>query len=264
MRGKIGVTDDEAVSRHEAFIRDVEERRVSDASVENCVYLVQFFTEKDQFQQGRKYLCLSDDLAEKTHSGSVFLLAKIHYYKQLMRASADKLQERKQVMIMKKRLDNLDKFTFSTTCRNIIIQYEKHYRSMLAKDWNEAKIIFSDAKKMTDQGVEVFSVDDDLMKRVETVQCLNKMYHHLSSFQQDKTVSADTLDRLSKIHWRRIKIMESCLEHCDQETEEERVKIQELTFELADVYLKLLELKQKKFERTAGNLDPQLLQKMVS
>ena len=181
MRGKIGVTDDEAVSRHEAFIRDVEERRVSDTSVENCVYLVQFFTEKDQFQQGRKYLCLSDDLAEKTHSGSVFLLAKIHYYKQLMRASADKLQERKQVMIMKKRLDNLDKFTFSTTCRNIIIQYEKLYRSMLAKDWNEAKIIFSDAKKMTDQGVEVFSVDDDLMKRVETVQCLNKMYHHLSS-----------------------------------------------------------------------------------
>ena len=41
-------------------------------------------------------------------------------------------------------------------------------------------------------------------------------------------------------------------------------QVQELTFELADIYLELLELKQKKFERTAGNLDPKLLQKMVT
>ena len=41
-------------------------------------------------------------------------------------------------------------------------------------------------------------------------------------------------------------------------------QVQELTFELADIYLELLELKQKKFERTAGNLDPKLLQKMVA
>ena len=38
---------------------------------------------------------------------------------------------------------------------------------------------------------------------------------------------------------------------------------QEITFELADIHLQLLEMKQKKFERTAGNLDPKLLQKMV-
>ena len=38
--------------------------------------------------------------------------------------------------------------------------------------------------------------------------------------------------------------------------------MQEVTFELADIYLELLEMKQKKFERTAGNLDPKL-KKMV-
>ena len=39
--------------------------------------------------------------------------------------------------------------------------------------------------------------------------------------------------------------------------------IQELTFELSEIYMDSLELKQKKFERTAGDLDPKLLQKMV-
>ena len=41
------------------------------------------------------------------------------------------------------------------------------------------------------------------------------------------------------------------------------IQVQEVTFELADIYLELLEMKQKKFERTAGNLDPTLLKKMV-
>ena len=42
-----------------------------------------------------------------------------------------------------------------------------------------------------------------------------------------------------------------------------RVKVQEVTVRLGEVYMDLLELKQKKFERTAGNLNPRLLQKMV-
>ena len=43
-----------------------------------------------------------------------------------------------------------------------------------------------------------------------------------------------------------------------------RVKVQELTVRLGEVYMDLLELKQKKFERTAGNLNPRLLQKLVA
>ena len=39
--------------------------------------------------------------------------------------------------------------------------------------------------------------------------------------------------------------------------------MQDLCWELSSVYLDLLELKQRKFERTAGNLEPRLLQKMV-
>ena len=40
-------------------------------------------------------------------------------------------------------------------------------------------------------------------------------------------------------------------------------QVQSLCWQLAGVYMELLELKQRKFERTAGNLEPRLLQKMV-
>ena len=42
-----------------------------------------------------------------------------------------------------------------------------------------------------------------------------------------------------------------------------RAKVGELEAELGEIHLDMLELKQKKFERTAGNLNPRLLQKMV-
>ena len=87
------------------------------------------------------------------------------------------------------------------------------------------------------------------------------MYKNLAPFQKEKIASNDALARLSKIQWRRVKSLEPFLKvlNADQDS----VKIQELTFELSEVYMELLELKQKKFERTAGNLDPKLLQKMV-
>jgi hypothetical protein len=37
----------------------------------------------------------------------------------------------------------------------------------------------------------------------------------------------------------------------------------ELTYQLGEVNMNLLEMKQKVFERTSGNLSPRLLQKMV-
>ena len=37
----------------------------------------------------------------------------------------------------------------------------------------------------------------------------------------------------------------------------------ELTFQLGEVNMDLLEMKQKMFERTSGNLEPRLLQKMA-
>jgi hypothetical protein len=54
-------------------------------------------------------------------------------------------------------------------------------------------------------------------------------------------------------------LLEGCLLQEPGDPEEAR----EVHWELTAVYMELLELKQRKFERTAGNLDPRLLQKMV-
>ena len=90
---------------------------------------------------------------------------------------------------------------------------------------------------------------------------LSKMYKHLAAFKVEQVANNDNLDRVCKMLWRRIKCLEISLPFLDPEAD--IIQVQEVTFELADIYLDLLEMKQKKFERTAGNLDPTLLKKMV-
>ena len=179
----------------------------------------------------------------------------------LTKASAEKIQERKRVMIMKKKEQNLDRFQFSTSCRNAIIQHEKHYTITPAKDWNEAKNVFNFGKKIVDFALQLFASIEDQTKSIEVSQILSKMYKHLAPFQKEKIASNDALARLCKIQWRRVQCLEPFLKVLTPE--EDTVKVQELTFEFSEVYMELLELKQKKFERTAGNLEPKLLQKMV-
>jgi len=89
---------------------------------------------------------------------------------------------------------------------------------------------------------------------------LSKMYKHLAAFQRDKIASNDALARVSKMHWRRARSLETCLPWV---SEGHIVQRQEITFELSEIYMELLEYKHKKFERTAGNLEPLLLQKMA-
>ena len=96
---------------------------------------------------------------------------------------------------------------------------------------------------------------------IEIMQMQSKMYKSLTAFQYEKIASIEAVTRLSKLQRRRVKGLESCLLFL--QNPDDTVKIQELTFELTEIYLDMLELKQKKFERTAGNLDPRLLQKMV-
>ena len=118
------------------------------------------------------------------------------------------------------------------------------------------------AKKEVDFSFKHFPLAEDKEKHIEIAQMLSKMYKSLTAFQYEKIASIEAVTRLSKIHRRRTLQLERCLESL--KCPENNVKIQELTFELSDIYLSMLELKQKKFERTAGNLDPRLLQKMVN
>ena len=265
MRGKTPGSELEAVSKHEQLRENFDNRVLDDISCENSLFLVKFFVERKNFEHARKYLCLADALVRNMGQKEIeyqkgFIFPKLEYFLGLLKSSSDKLQERKKVMILQRKDENLDKFSFTTNCRNSIAQFENCYRTLPAKDWHAVKEIFSDAKKYVDSAMKILSFEEDKLKRVEVHQILSKMYKHLSMFQQEKIASNDALDRVSKIHWRRIQCLEACLMYLEKE---DGVQIQEITFELADIYLQLLEMKQKKFERTAGNLDPKLLQKMV-
>ena len=257
----------EAVNKHQQLRDNFDNKVWNQTNVENCLFLVKFFVERNHFEQARKYIALSDaqfgkiSKSEIEHHHKSFVFSKLQYYLGLLKTSSDKLQDRKRVMILQRKDENLDKFNFTTKCRNSIGQFANNYKTLPANDWNAAKDIFSDAKKCVDIAMNLLSFDKDKAQRVEVNQILSKMYKHLSMFQQEKIASNDALDRVSKIQWRRIKCLEECLMYLEKEVDV--VQIQEVTFELSEIYLQLLELKQKKFERTAGNLDPQLLQKMV-
>ena len=267
MRGKMPVPDTEMLATHEAFIADFEKRVVSEQTGERCLELIKFFLETNNFQFARKYLCLSDVMMERNKEMNendkqrIFIFSKLEYYLTLMKTSAEKIQERKRVTIGKKKEQNLEKFELSTNCRNAILQFERHYPSIPAKNWNEAKAIFSQGTTHFNLALTLFSFEENCLERVKANQMLSKMYKHLAAFKVEQVNNNDNLDRVCKMLWRRIKCLEISLPFLDTETHV--IQVQEVTFELADIYLELLEMKQKKFERTAGNLDPTLLKKMV-
>ena len=269
MRGKMPGSETEMVARHEAFIGDFEKRMVTEETGEMCLKLIKFFLETNNFQFARKYLCLSEAIMERNRDKDrnendkqrLFIFCKLEYYLNLMKTSAEKIQERKRVTIGKKKEQNLEKFQLSTNCRNAILQFERHYLSIPAKDWKEAKAIFSQGTKHFNLALTIFSFEENCLDRVKANQMLSKMYKHLAAFKVEKVNNNDNLDRVCKMLWRRIKCLEICLPFLDPETN--IIQVQEVTFELADIYLELLEMKQKKFEKTAGNLDPTLLKKMV-
>ena len=268
MRGGSRRLDYEANIHHRDFMKLLENKNHSQKMADSTLFLVTFFAERKNFEHARKYLCLVDSVIEakdrkisKEEKQEMFISSKLQYCLCLMKASADKLQERKRVMIMEKKVENMDEFSFSRAQRNTIIQLERNYIILPGRDWNEVKAVFNFAKKWVDFALQLFSSSEKQSKTIEASQTLSKMYKHPASFQQEKIASNDALARLSKIHWRRIKCLEPFLKVLT--VVYDTVKIQELTFELSEVYMDSLELKQKKFERTAGDLDPKLLQKMV-
>ena len=267
MRGKMPGPEMEMVASHESFIGDFERRIMSEETGEKCQELVKFFLETNKFEFARKYLCLADVMMDRNTDKNeseklrVFIFSKLEYYLALMKSSAEKIQERKRVMIAKKKEQNFDKFPLSTNSRNATLQLERNYLTIPAKNWNEAKAIFSEGTKHFNLALQLFTFEENCLERVKANQMLSKMYKHLAAFKVENVNNSDNLDRVCKMLWRRIKCLEISLPFLDPETH--IIQVQEITFELADIYLQLLEMKQKKFERTAGNLDPNLLKKMV-
>ena len=267
MRGKMPGPETERVASHEAFIRDFERREMNQETGERCLELIKFFLETNNFEFARKYLCLADVMTERNKEMNenekqrIFIFSKLEYYLALMKTSAEKIQERKRVMIGKKKEQNIEKFQLPTNCRNAILQIEKNYLTLPAKNWNEAKATFSKGTTHFNLALQLFSFEENCFERVKVNQMLSKMYKYLAAFKVEQVANNDNLDRVCKMLWRRIKCLEISLPFLDQEAD--IIQVQEVTFELADIYLELLEMKQKKFERTAGNLDPTLLKKMV-
>ena len=268
MRGGSSRLDYEANIHHKDFLKCLEKRQLNEKMAESCLFLVNFFAERKNFEHARKYLCLVDGVVQAKDENSSreekqrrFIFSRLSYSLFLMKASADKLQERKRVMIMAKKVENMENFQFSQKQRNTMIQFERNYVTLPGRDWTEAKNVFNFGKKIVDFALQLFASIEDQTKSIEVSQILSKMYKHLAPFQKEKIASNDALARLCKIQWRRVQCLEPFLKVLTPE--EDTVKVQELTFELSEVYMELLELKQKKFERTAGNLEPKLLQKMV-
>ena len=255
-------------SLQEILAKGVTEEDTEDL-VTNIRCLVQFFVEKKDFEQARKYLAIADWIASKNKNKeeqmnmkSKFTFSKLDYFVALMKASVEKLQERKRALILSRKEADLDnQFTFDTRSRNIINEFENQYPMVAGRDWNETSVLFLAGKKEVEFALQHFDLDKKKEEHIEIKQMLSKMYKSLSSFQYEKIASIEAVTKLSKMQRRRVKCLESCL--VELKKPEDIIKIQELSFELTEVYLDYLELKQKQFERTAGNLDPRLLQKMV-
>ena len=235
----------------------------------NIRSLVQFFINKNNFEQARKYLCIADGIASKNKTKvdenqmkSRFIFSKLEYFVSLLKASVMKLQERKRVLIHSRKEDTLnDQFSFDRNSRKMIAEFENNYPVTAGRDWKETSVLFTAGKKEFDFALKYFDLIEKRAEHVSIKQMLSKMYKSLTAFQYEKIASIEAVEKLAKLQRRRVQCLQTCLAvlKCPEDT----IQIQELSFELTDVYLDLLELKQKKFERTAGNLEPRLLQKMV-
>ena len=256
-------------SLQEVVDRTVEERDLVEIAP-NIRSLVQYFVGKKNFEQARKYLSIADWIAERVKSKEQlktdlrrrFAFSRLDYFAALLQASLDKLQERKRVLILSRNVaETDDHFSFNTNMRNMILEHENQYPVVPGRDWNETSILFIAAKKEVGLALKYFDITNTRTEHANIMQIQSKMYNSLAAFQYEKIASIEAVTKLSKIQRRRVKGLESCL--MELKTPDDVVKIQEISFELTEIYLDMLELKQKKFERTAGNLDPRLLQKMV-
>ena len=126
------------------------------------------------------------------------------------------------------------------------------YPDTPGKTWEEAGILL---KKGLAQTKNLF------VDQVWAVLALAKMWSCLAAFLAGKIPSLEVMTRQAKIQRRRILLLQKCLK---EEKKKEGVEsVRDIVWVLTEAFMELLEVKQKKFERTAGALEPRLLQKLA-
>ena len=88
----------EAATKHSQMVDLFDKKLLDENTGAVARYLVKFFVDQSNFEQARKYICLTDALVEKVKDREeasklrIFIFSKLDYYVGLLKWSGDKLQ----------------------------------------------------------------------------------------------------------------------------------------------------------------------------
>ena len=238
----------EAVLLHRGLATDLQ----GDQGAKTLVSLARYFTARKEFSQARSYLALGDWLVERGCEGSALDRARLEYFLALMEASQEKLEERKRVMVAPRKEGGFgSRFNLPNHLLAKVDGRKDRYPDTPGKSWEEA------AELLRKGLAEAKNLFED---QVWAVLAEAKMWSCLAAFLAGKVPSLEVMTRQAKIQRRRILLLENCLK-----TEQKKGggSVRDVLWVLTEAYMELLEVKQKKFERTAGALEPRLLQKLA-
>ena len=241
----------EAVRLHRGLATALQ----GDQGANTLVSLAKYFTARKEFSQARSYLALGDWLVEQGCEGSWLDRARLEYFLALMEASQEKLEERKRVMVGPRKEGGFgSRFNFPNHLLAKVDERKDRYPDTPGRSWEEAAVLLrkglAEAKTL-------------LEDNVWAVLAVAKMWSCLAAFLAGKVPSLEILTRQAKIQRRRTLLLESCLKAEQKKVGDKFSAVRDLVWVLTEAYMELLEVKQKKFERTAGALEPRLLQKLA-
>ena len=219
-----------------------------DQGAETLVCLARYFTGKKEFSQARCYLALGDWMVEKGCEGFSMDEARIEYFLALMEASQEKLEERKRVMVAPRKEGGFgSRFSLPNHLLVKVEEKKDRYPDTPGKSWEEAAVLVR--KGLAEANI---LLGDD----VSVVLAVTKMWSCLAAFLSGKVPSLEILTRQAKIQRRRILLLENFLK---TEQRKDKCAERDIAWVLTEAYMELLEVKQKKFERTAGALEPRFI-----
>ena len=238
----------EAVRMHRGLATALQ----GEEGADTLVSLARYFTARKEFSQARSYLALGDWLVEEGCEGSSLDRARLEYFRALMEASQEKLEERKRVMVAPRKEGGFgSRFRLPNHLLARVEERTAMYPDTPGKSWEEAAVLLRKGL------AEAKSLLED---QVWAVLAVTKMWSCLAAFLAGKVPSLEILTRQAKIQRRRILLLENCLK---VEQKKGGDKLRDIVWVLTEAYMEQLEVKQKKFERTAGALEPRLLQKLA-
>ena len=216
-----------------------------DQAVDTLVSLARYFTARKEFSQARSYLALGDWLLERDSAEGATEMgqARIEYFLALMEASEEKLEERKRVMVVPRKQESLgSRFSLPNHLVAKVEDRKNRYPDTPGKNWEDTAVLLRKG----------LAEAHNLMNEVSVVMAVVRMWSCLAAFLANKVPSLEVLTRQAKIQRRRIRLLENCLEEL-QKGVCDKLLLRSILWLLTECYMELLEVKQKKFERTAGS-----------